>query len=111
MKSLRVAFLMLMVLRIGAQAPASGSIRGSVVRWGSGEPVADAIVELRNPAETAGVPLMSTAANKSGEYTFPRVPAGRYRIIATRNGYAPGEYGRRRLSGAGEPVTLAAGQA
>ena len=111
MKSLRTTILMLIVLRLGAQAPAPGSIRGSVVKWGSGEAVADVIVELRNPAETTGVPLMSTATRQNGEYTFPRVSPGRYRIIATRKGYAPGEYGRRRLSGAGEPVALAAGQA
>jgi hypothetical protein len=54
--------------------------------------------------------LMSTATRSNGDYVFPQVPPGRYRIIATRKEFAPGEYGRRRISGAGEIVTLAAGQ-
>src|SRR5678815_4634360 len=111
MRFTRIILLFVIVLRLGAQGTAPGSIRGTVLKWGSNEPLAQAIVELRNVADTAGVPLRSTATSSNGEYTFSQVPAGRYRIVATQKGYAPGEYGRKRISGSGVPVTLAAGQA
>ena len=110
MKRFRLAFVTFFVLRVGAQVPMPASIAGTVVRLGTTDPVAQAIVELRNPADTSGVPLLSTATRQNGEYVFTQVPPGRYRIIVTRKGFAPGEYGQRRPSGIGTPVTLAPGQ-
>jgi Carboxypeptidase regulatory-like domain len=110
MKLVRLALLTVLAIRIVAQTPEPASIRGTVVKWGTSEPIAQAVVELRNPADTSGVPLISTAARANGEYVFPQVPPGRYRIIATRKGFAPGEYGRQRVSGAGSIVTLTASQ-
>jgi len=110
MKLARVVPMTLLAMSIAAQTPAPASIRGVVVKWGTSEPIAQTIVELRNPASTNGVPLFSTATRPNGEYTFPQVPPGLYRIVATRKGFVPGEYGRQRISGAGVIVTLAAGQ-
>ena len=110
MKLFRLALVTFVVLRVGAQVPMPASIAGTVVRWGTTDPVAQAIVELRNPTDTRGVPLLSTATRQNGEYVFTQVPPGRYRIIVTRKGFAPGEYGQRRPSGIGTPVTLAPGQ-
>jgi hypothetical protein len=110
MKLFRVLLLAVLATRIVAQTPTSASIGGIVVKWGTSEPIPQAVVELRNPTDTAGVPLFSTATRSNGEYVFPQVPPGRYRIVATRNGFAPGEYGRKRISGTGATVTLSAGQ-
>ena len=110
MRLVRSGLLILFAIRLAAQAPAPASIRGMVVKWGTMEPIAQAIVELRNSTDTAGVPLISTATGPNGEYELSRVPPGRYRIIATRKGFAQGEFGRKRISGSGTIVTLTEGQ-
>jgi hypothetical protein len=110
MKLSRLLMLAVLATRIVAQTPAPASIRGVVVKWGTSDPISQAIVELRSLTDTVGIPLFSTATRSNGEYLFPQVPPGRYRVIATRNGFAPGEYGRKRISGTGAPVTLTAGQ-
>ena len=110
MKRLRIVFLILIVLRVSAQTPAPGSIRGVVVKWGTNEPLMEATVKLLNPTDATAAAVLITPVRQNGEYVFPRVPPGRYRIVATSAGYAPGEYGRLRISGTGVPVALAAGQ-
>src|SRR5678815_3025402 len=110
MRFTRIILLFVIVLRLGAQGTAPGSIRGTVLKWGSNEPLAQAIVELRNVADTAGVPLRSTATSSNGEYTFSQVPAGRYRIVATQKGYSPCGYGRNRHPHCGAPGTRPIGQ-
>jgi hypothetical protein len=119
MRLVRIVLLAAIVLRMGAQTPAPGSIRGIVVKWGTNEPIADAIIALVSPSEPAAASLggastqaaiLTTATRQNGEYVFPRVTPGRYRIVATKNGYAPGEHGRLRISGTGVPVTVASGQ-
>jgi protocatechuate 3,4-dioxygenase beta subunit len=89
------------------QAP-RGSLQGVVVRWGSSEPVPQAIVELR--ADTGSRPIASTATTDKGEFIFPGIAAGRYRLLATRPGFAPAEFGQRRPGGPGQPFTLDPGQ-
>jgi hypothetical protein len=119
MRLLRIVFLAAIVLRMGAQTPTPGSIRGVVVKWGTNEPLTEANVGLVSPSEPAAANLggantqawiLATATRQNGEYVFPAVPPGRYRIVAIRKGYAPGEHGRLRISGTGVPVTVAAGQ-
>ncbi|HET9942773.1 MAG TPA: carboxypeptidase-like regulatory domain-containing protein [Terriglobia bacterium] len=110
MRFLRVVLLMMLAVRFIGQTPAPASIRGVVVKWGTNEPIAQAMVEIRNPGDTSGVPLISTASGANGEFALAEVPPGRYRIVTTRKGYVQGEYGRQRVSGSGVPVTLLPGQ-
>jgi hypothetical protein len=44
-------------------------------------------------------------------FLFVAVPAGQYRIVATRPGYVNAEYGQRWPNGAGTPLTIPAGRA
>jgi hypothetical protein len=111
MRLLRLALITVLAVRIVAQTAGPASIRGVVVKWGTDETIAQAIVELRHATDASGAPLISTATQSNGEYVFPQVPPGRYRIIATRKGFAPGEYGRQRVSGAGVIVSVTSGQA
>jgi len=86
------------------------SLQGRVVRWGTTEPIAKAIVELR-PVEAGGpAPYVATSAT-DGTFVFDAVRAGQYRIVATRPGYVRAEYGQRWPNGAGTALTLPAGQA
>src|SRR5262249_3694663 len=45
-----------------------------------------------------------------GKFVFWNAPAGTYRLIATRPGYARSEYGQRTPNGAGRSITLTSGQ-
>jgi hypothetical protein len=109
MKTLRVALLTLFVQAVvSAQQPSPAAIRGVVVKWGSVNPVSQAIVELR--AETGGRPIASTATLDNGAFSFPSVAPGRYRVIATRAGFASGEFGQRRPGGSGQAISLSPGQ-
>jgi hypothetical protein len=104
MKTLGLALLAFLL-----QQPAPASLRGTVVKWGTTDPLAQAIVELR--AESGGNrPIASTVSSEKGEFVFPNVPAARYRVVATRQGYASAEYGQRRPNGSGQMITLATGQ-
>jgi hypothetical protein len=113
------------------------SIEGMVVERDTGAPIADANVELRrvqrvppqglNPPP--GVPFESFQRQTSGgteqvaldskvvvtaldgTFAIQNVPAGEYRLYATRpNGHAPAEYGQRSPVGSGVPFTIQEGQ-
>ena len=59
-----------------------------------------------------GRPL-AVKTNEKGEYQFLRVPPGRYRISATRNGYVHQAYGESRNEGglsSGTPIVVRPGQ-
>jgi hypothetical protein len=45
-----------------------------------------------------------------GKFAFRSLPAGQYRVTATRDGFVPAEYGQRGPNGSGVPITLAAQQ-
>jgi hypothetical protein len=66
-------------------AAASGRISGRVVSVGAGS-IADAAVTLTRLAPTAGAPLTLTT-DRQGVFTFESLPAGRYRLSASKPGY------------------------
>src|SRR5262249_17237887 len=101
------------------------SIEGVVVKWGSGEPIAGAAVELNRSefafgtmaAVLSGDPNAprptNTITGSDGRFILRNIPAGNYRLSATLagSGYMPAEYGQRNPSKAGATLTLASGQA
>jgi protocatechuate 3,4-dioxygenase beta subunit len=109
------------------QAPSGASIEGTVVEFGSGRPIAGAILELRRTqAAPAGRLVVSPSGEvlqggpltpatfttgSEGKFTFKDPAPGEYRLYATRiRGHVPTEFGQRTPTGTGTPFTIAAGQ-
>jgi hypothetical protein len=91
-----------------AQTPAPATVRGILVRWGTEEPVGQATVELL--ATGSGTPVAISASRDNGEFVFPDIPTGTYRLLAFADGFAPAEYGQLRQNGSGNPVTVVTGE-
>jgi beta-lactamase regulating signal transducer with metallopeptidase domain len=89
-------------------APADATIEGTVVRFDTGEPLADAHVEL----STQGGPAASRTASTGpdGRFAFRNIAPGEYRLIAAREGgYLPAEYGQRTPGGRGISIKVLTG--
>src|ERR1041385_5161578 len=95
--------LLLLILQqssaaIPQQASQKGSIEGSVVRMGTGEPIPEARVTLEGRGHR------EITSSQSGKFVISDLAApGRYRIEAVADGYARQEYQQN-------PVYVAAGQ-
>jgi len=117
-----------------------GSISGSVVKAASGEVLAGAQVMLTSVGNAPAAPgsLETTAAPASrganatapgqpqqrqdpviipivktddqGKFLVSDIPAGSYRVSATRNGYAQQQFGQRSIGRPGTVITVSAGQ-
>ena len=83
-------------------------VSGQVVKAGTGEPLKKARVTL-SKEQTRETPR-SEITDAQGRFTFKEVEPGRYRLAATRNGYARQEYGQRGPNRPGTILALAAGQ-
>jgi protocatechuate 3,4-dioxygenase beta subunit len=114
---LRVLKVLTVVLALGAlvvkaQAPAANSaIGGTVVDAATGKPVGAVLVTIVEGPNTP--PLESSPGlhgragiltGADGRFLFRDLAAGRYTITATKNGYAEGASGRRRIGGKAAPV-------
>jgi hypothetical protein len=108
LKTRALLLLLILVPSLLAQAPVTSTIRGTLVRWGTEEPVSQATIELRST--TGAAPIAIGASGGNGEFVFPDIPAGTYRIVALADGYAPAEYGQARPNGNGHPITVGAGE-
>jgi len=113
--------LLIAVDLLAVQQPQGASIEGVVVTLGSGEPLADATIQLdlqtkpdsSNPFDVDFSQKSHRFAHSdgAGRFIFENVSPGEYRLIATRSGgYVPGEYGQRTATGNGMPLVVAAGQ-
>src|SRR5215471_4657677 len=110
-RAFALAIVCLLTASLTARAqPAASSLQGRVVRWASNDPIAKASVELRRADAGNAAPYVA-ATNGDGVFVFSAVVPGQYRIVVTRNGFVPGEYGQRWPSGAGTPLAIPAGQA
>lgn len=109
MRSIFAAIVLAFAVHAGAQTQVS-SVQGRVVRWGTSDPVAKASVELRPAGAGNPAPYLATTT-ADGAFVFANVPAGQYRIVASRPGYVSAEYGQRWPNGAGTPIVLPPGQA
>src|SRR2546422_1080908 len=101
MNILKLVFLLLLAQAgVPPQVP-TGRIDGIVLKMGSAESLGGSKVEL-HPERDSGLaddrrPLRAYTAttSKDGKFVLNEVPPGSYRLIATRSGYVPGEYGQR----------------
>ena len=87
-------------------APNAG-IEGVVVRFGTGEVLSKASVEL---VPVSGTGSRSTTTEADGRFYFPNTAPGTYRLFARRDGFWVAEFGQRWVDGPGQAITLAADQ-
>src|SRR5687768_8058780 len=96
---------LILAIAFGLQA---GVVRGVVLEYASGLPLARTPVRLQ-PVPRAGggeVRAFQTRAGIAGQFAFSGVPDGLYLVIATRQGYFPAAHGQRRPAGQGVPVEV-----
>jgi hypothetical protein len=76
-------------LALTQAAPSTGNIRGTVTNAVGGAAIADAIVKLRTEP---GDPVAHTATNPAGNYIFPNIPTGTYKISVALQGFVTPTY-------------------
>jgi hypothetical protein len=104
-----MGILAAIVIALLAQQPAvqaSASINGVVVAPGTSQPIAKAVVELQGGGRDE---RLTVATGVNGRFEFLNLPAGSYRLTATRTGYLDTAFGQRGPSGSGRELRLAAG--
>jgi len=79
-------------------------IRGVVLDHATGRPLARSLVTLR-PVDGIGGRPQSVRADRAGQFTF-QVIAGMYLLRATRDGFAPFQYGQKEWKSAGRPMSV-----
>lgn len=67
------------------------------------------MVQIGRGAGLAGV-SRSAITDASGQFSFPRLPAGNYQLSISHNQFLPLSYGQRRFGGQGTYIVLAEGQ-
>src|SRR6185436_9006405 len=82
MKIFRFCLLVFLVQIAAAQQPATGVLQGVVVQEGTNTPLGNARVDLRKPGSAAT--LDSSTTDRDGRFSFIKVPAGVYRLVASR---------------------------
>jgi len=100
--------ILVLLTFITIQAPQSGSIDGTVVRYGTTDGISRAKVTLTPVG--SGAQGQAVIVEGDGKFSFRNLAAGQYRISASRDGFVNGEYGQRGPNGSGVPVTLTAQQ-
>ena len=110
--------LITLIARVGAAQQPGASIEGVVVKLGTGEPLANASVQLnledsqdrRSESAERGADSArpredfhrTAKSDTNGRFIFANVAPGNYRLIATyEGGYVPAEYGQRSPTGQG----------
>lgn len=87
--------------------PATSSVKGVVVKLGTTEPVANAVVELVNDNRSSQP--MAAATGTDGRFEFRNLEPGTYQLTASRSGYLSTAFGQRGPSGSGRNLTIEAG--
>ena len=109
---LRHPLALLIVLFLHAailQSQQNATIQGRVNQIGSSDPVARASLELKD-ADVPTAPLYTTTSDQDGKFSFRNIPASRYQLTATRNGFVTAAFGQRALLGPAEVINVVAGQ-
>jgi hypothetical protein len=86
----------------------TASVKGRITAADSGRPLRRVQVRLTAPELTEP---RSTSTNLQGAYEFAELPAGRYTVSVSRNGYLSLQYGQRRPDEPPKPLQIADGQA
>ena len=93
----------------GAQVPVGkGSISGTVVLAGTGQPARRARVNLTGGNDVGGA--RSTSTDDAGRFAFTALPEGRFNLSASKPGHITGTYGQRQPGRPGTPIQLSDGQ-
>jgi protocatechuate 3,4-dioxygenase beta subunit len=79
-----------------------------VVKLAGSEPLRKARVQLQSADD--GTRGTSVVTDASGRFQFKGVEPGRYKLVVTRSGFAPQEYGQRKPDDPGAILTLRSGQ-
>src|ERR1039458_2829908 len=79
-------------------------IRGVVLDRSTGRPLARSLVTLR-PVEGVGGKPQSVRADRTGQFAFS-VSTGMYLLRASRDGFAPFQYGQKEWKSAGKPMSV-----
>jgi hypothetical protein len=82
-------------------------IRGRVVAADGGTPLRRAQVRVSAPEIRVN---RMTTTDADGQYEFAELPAGRYTILVSRNGYVTLQFGQQRPFERGRPLEVADGQ-
>jgi hypothetical protein len=90
-----------------AQQPRLASVEGIVLRAGTSQPIAKAVVELSGNSASESL-AMATGAD--GKFEFRNLAPGRYRLAVSRSGYLDSAYGQRGPYGSGTALEIGAGQ-
>ena len=90
-----------------AEVKGTGRIRGRVVAADTGAPLRRAQIRVAATEQRINRGVNTDA---DGRYELTELPAGRYNIFVTRNGYVPLQFGQRRPFETGRPLDLADGQ-
>ena len=83
---------------------AGGVVDGMVLKLGSNEPIAKAVVELRS---TSDGQLYSVTTVQDGRFAFTSVRPGLYLLSVKRGGFVPFVYGQRSPNGMGGSISIA----
>ena len=94
----------LLVAALCCSAAHAAVIRGVVLDRSTGRALARSLVNLRPVDGTGGKP-QSLRAGRTGQFTFS-VSAGMYLLRASRNGFAPFQYGQKDWKSAGRPMSV-----
>jgi hypothetical protein len=104
LQNMNIAGILLISLLAQARA---GSVEGTVVRAGTSQPIANAVVELSGTNKSDPL-AMATGAD--GKFAFRNVTPGPYRLAASRSGYLDSSYGQRGPNGSGAALVVEADQ-
>ena len=97
----------LMAASLHAQSPNSGSIAGTVVNRSTNTAIRRAIVTLTTVETQPQDAVAWTDA--AGRFSFSFLPAGRYRLYATKEGFQATGFGAEARNRLPDIITLAAG--
>jgi hypothetical protein len=112
MNLIRLSLAVLLFQATPSQTPAAqtpASLAGFVVKVGTNEPLSKAVVTL-NSMEGPRNQAYSASTSTDGRFLLEKVPPGKYRLSASRNGYVRYEFGSRGPNRPGLPITVGAGQ-
>jgi hypothetical protein len=107
---LSLAFLLFQATPPQAPSQAPASIAGFVVKMGSNEPLSKAVVTLTSAEGGRNQAALSASTSNDGRFLLEKVPPGKYRLAANRNGFVRYEFGARGPNRPGLQITVGAGQ-